>query len=184
MLVESLRASPDQYFRPRDPAPRVRNFIEQTTNPTFSQRLDFLRGEFPQRKGRNINWILEGGTAVALYCPHLQRPIRDLDIITLTQGMADEFTGTLPHFHARSIEYWLEKRGFKATSENISYIMRGSVPLHIEGGELLTLAPAILAASKIHLYDRLPPRPQDLTDVINLGVPKEKYFGVIQRLAA
>lgn len=184
MVERDIRLSPVEYFSAREPAPRVRDFIEQTHNPTFSARLAFLRKEFPQRSGRKINWILEGGTAVALYCPHLKRPIRDLDIITLTPSIANEFVNTFPHFHARSIEYWLDKRGFKSTMKNINYVMHGSCRLHIDGAELLTLAPAMLAASKVHLYDKLPPRPQDLEDVRNLGISKDKYFGVIDRLLA
>lgn len=182
-MSERFRASPDHYFISREPAPKVRDFITENPNPTFKLRVDFLRSEFPQRTGRNINWIMEGGTAVAILCPHLGREIKDLDIITLTKSMADEFTGTWPYFHARWVNDWLEKRKFKVTPKNISYVLRGNVPLHVEGGELLTMAPAILAASKLYLYDKLPPRPQDLIDVASLGVPKQKALGVIQRLA-
>ncbi len=182
-MPEIFRASPDHYFQAKEPAPVVREFMEEVPNATFAERVVFLRRNFPQRQGRKITWILEGGGATSLYCPG-QRAQRDVDIITSTQTMADQFEGSWPYFHARSVEHWLTKRGFKATPDNINYLLWSHVPLHFENGELLVAAPLILAASKLHLYDQKPPRPQDLIDVEMLGVPIARVQKVIEYLAA
>ncbi|HZQ29993.1 MAG TPA: hypothetical protein VFA93_02865 [Patescibacteria group bacterium] len=175
------RASGEFYIPPKESSPRVKTFTE-SKDMTFIGRFDFLEREFPQN--RFASWVIEGGTGVALLVPHLDRQIRDFDILTTSRSMVDEFKDAWPYFHVRWVNDWLEKRGFPVTDDKITYIMRSRVPGYRDGRIAPVLAPALLAASKIHLYDTLPPRPQDILDVQSLNVPLPKIERVIQRLSA
>lgn len=175
-------ASGEFRITPKESSRRVKTFTE-SKELSFLARLDFLNKEFPQTRG--TSWQIEGGTATAIYVPDKNRPIRDIDILTSSKSMADEFIDALPYFHARWVNDWLEQRRWRVTQDKINYIFQKSVRMPIgEDRIAMLMAPTVLAASKIRLYRGKPPRPQDRLDVQYLGISEAKIQAVLQRLAA
>lgn len=196
-MLEGFRATPDQYFIPKEPSPRVKRFLQENPDPSWQKRVNFLLLHFPQKDRRSIEWVPEGGFAVSQYCPEQGRRIKDIDIITRSQAMANEFKGKVEipskpesesvelYFHTRWVNDWLRERKWEVSTDNINYLFYSSIPLPVEGQELLFIAPLHLIASKTCLYGPKHPRTQDELDNKMMGAddPKiqAKVRGVIQR---
>ncbi|MGB4759141.1 MAG: hypothetical protein WBP26_03715 [Candidatus Saccharimonadales bacterium] len=158
-------------------SPEVKDFF--VANPEFNveKSLLFLAAHYPD----SDSWVVDSGVAVQLLTGKRKLEPRDLDIVSQTDEMEDDFghtNGLDPndsrYIDVKSIKHWLSGRVPEVDEQTIwKYVIATSKFIEVSGLRVRVMHPALIAAGKSTLA-RMAQRPKDSSDIELLQVTPEQ----------
>lgn len=161
---------PNAPFIHNNPSERVRKFLKENPEADWRICLNFLLDNWPQVVAGEVQYVIEGGTAVKLLFPQRGKPA-DVDVISRSEEMEEEFQGASKKLDVKRIEFWLAVRVWPHNlryfdSEKAEFLFTHTREVEFMGRELLVLNEIALAASKEMPYSgSRSKRPKDITDL-------------------
>lgn len=168
-------------FRSLEPAPEVRRFVEQQPRPSWQEALRFFLDKASQVESDGLVYIIDGGVAVELLRPGERNTPKDIDVITRSSGLQNQFINS-GLFDVKTVREWFEVRGLPYDERRGDRLFAASTPVSFADRTVYILNPEFLVASKVLSYAGRPMRPEDQRDVDILSVHSEALSDAIAML--
>lgn len=159
-------------FGPIEPTPLIKEFLEKNPEAGWKETLNFLLDQFPQIVDGEIQYLIDGGTAVHLLCPERRTP-KDIDILVKNEDFKTNFVNA-KIIDAKTPKDWCSDHSVPYCDVLAEKIFTSSTPIVFGDKAVLIVSPSFLAISKTLPWRGKPQARQvDLQDLELLSVSDE-----------
>ena len=174
-----MERQPDlkQLFGPIEPTELMKKFFQEHPEAKWNDALAFLLDSFPQVADGQVQYLIDGGTAVHLLHPEREEPL-DVDIIVRSEEFKRNFVNARI-VDPKTPKDWCSDHVIPYNEQIVEKIFALHVQIQFSGRTILIVCPEFLALSKSIPWRGKPQeRAKEISDLKLLSVSTE----MIQRL--